>query len=76
MDIKELIEEVGIDNVGVQFLDTCATNFTYSEKRQTSKVTFETDQRFGMNGLDKLGIVVWLPREEAMAIAKRKRESR
>jgi hypothetical protein len=67
MNLKDLLEEVGIDNVGVQFLDHCATNFTWNEKRKTSKVTFETDQRFSMEGLDSVGIVVWLPREKALA---------
>jgi hypothetical protein len=66
MNIVELINEVGIPNIGVQFLDQCATDLRWSEKAGT-KITFGSDQTLTHEGTDMLGIVVWLPRDATNA---------
>lgn len=70
MNIAELITAVGADTVQFQNLDQCAIDLKYSAK-SGSKITFGTEQPIGLNGTDKLGLVVWLDRKAvADAIAK------
>jgi len=70
MKMSELILAIGDDNVGVQFLDQCASDLNYSAKRGTT-VTFGTDQPVDLKGTKKLGIVLWLDRDlVAAAISK------
>lgn len=66
MKLSELIAAVGDDVVQFQNLDHCATDLNYSAK-SGSKITFGTEQVIGLNGTERLGLVVWLPRD---AVAK------
>jgi hypothetical protein len=74
MNIIDLINGVGVDNVKVQFLDIATDTVNWTAKKGT-KVTFGTDVAINLadNKLEMLGVVVWLPREEAMALAKKDR---
>ncbi len=63
MKLSELIAEVGDDNVGLQILDECLSNLTYSEKKG-NKFTFVTDQPFDANGTEKMGLVPWIDRDK------------
>jgi hypothetical protein len=75
MNIIELIESVGVDNTKVQFLDQCADSMNWSAKNNVTKITFGSDVGLNLadNKTNMLGVVVWLPREEAMAAAKKSR---
>lgn len=68
MKLSELIAAIGDERVGVQNLDQCADSLDWSAKRGVTKVTFGTEQTLTPNGpgngLPKLGLVVWLPRDE------------
>lgn len=69
MNIAELITECGVDKVGVQYLDQCAD--TLNMNGATTRITFGTEQPLTPNGTDKLGIVVWIDRQDvADALAK------
>lgn len=73
MNAAELINAVGIDNVKVQFLDTCASDLNWSAKSGSTKIRFETDVALTPDGTELLGMVVWLPRDgvsKAMAAAR------
>lgn len=67
MNLSDLIRTIGDDKVGLQNLDQCATNFDYNIKRGT-KITFGTDQPLTPNGMEKLGMVIWLDRAAVKAI--------
>ncbi len=72
MKLSELILEIGDENIQIQNLDTCADTLDWSAKKGT-KVTFGTEVRLNADGLDKLGMVVWLDRPAvASALAKSK----
>lgn len=72
MNICELIEEVGVDTVGVQYIDKCADALNYDAKRGT-RITFGTEEPLNLQGTERLGIVVWLDRKAvAAAVAKAK----
>jgi hypothetical protein len=75
MNINELIEAVGVDNVKVQFLDQCADSINWTAKNNVTKITFGSDVGINLedNKTNMLGVVVWLPREEAMAAANKAR---
>ena len=74
ISLSELICTVGEDNVQFQNLDTCAISLDYSAKTGT-KITFGTEQKLTPNGTEKLGLVVWLPREAVKAaVAQLKQE--
>jgi hypothetical protein len=75
MNIIELIESVGVDNTKVQFLDTCTDNMNWSAKNNVTKITFGSDVGINLadNKTEMMGVVVWLPREEAMTAAKKAR---
>ena len=62
MKMSELILAVGDDNVQFQNLDNCATSLNYSAKSGT-KITFGTEQPLTPDGTERLGLVVWLPRD-------------
>jgi hypothetical protein len=62
MRLSELIAAVGDDVVQFQNLDQCATDLNYTAKSGT-KITFGTDQKIDFNGTDRLGLVLWLPRD-------------
>lgn len=64
--MSELIARYGDDNVQFQNLDTCATSLNMS--KNGTKITFGTEQRIGLNGTDRLGLVLWFDREKIAAI--------
>ncbi len=70
--MSELIASYGDDNVQFQNLDTCATSLNMNGG--ITKITFGTEQRLGLNGTDKLGLVLWFDRKkvaEIMAVLKK-----
>lgn len=67
MKLSELIATIGDDVVQFQNLDESATDLNYSAK-SGSKITFGTHQRIGLDGTEKLGLVLWLPRDAVKAI--------
>ena len=66
MKLSELIAVYGDDKVEFQNLDQCATSLNMGKQHTT--ITFGTQQRLGLNGTEKLGLVVWLDRERVKAI--------
>lgn len=66
MNICELIEAVGVDQVGIQFLDRCADSLNFHAKRGT-QITFGTEEPLNLQGTERLGIVVWLDRKAVVA---------
>lgn len=70
MNICELIEAVGVDQVGIQFLDRCADSLNFHAKHGT-RITFGTEEPLNLQGTERFGIVVWLDRK-AVAAAQAK----
>lgn len=66
MKLSQLILAVGDDNVKFQNLDQCASDLNYSAKSGT-KITFGTDVPIDLEGLTKLGLVLWFDREAVRA---------
>jgi hypothetical protein len=64
--MSELILAVGDDKVEMQNLDQCATSLDYNIKKGT-KITFGTEMAITFNGTEKLGLVIWLPRDAVKA---------
>lgn len=60
--LSQLIAAVGDDNVRLQNLDTCAISLDWSIKKGL-RVTFGTEETLTPEGTEKLGLVVWLPRD-------------
>jgi len=74
MKLSELILAVGDENVAIQNLDVCADTLDYNVKSGT-KIRFGTEVAMTMEGTEKLGLVVWLPRDKVKAaLATQKRE--
>lgn len=51
-----------LESFEVQYIDECAVNF--NRKKDYNEITFGTTADFGFDGTKKLGIVVWVDREE------------
>lgn len=66
LKLSELIAAYGDDKVQFQNLDQCADRLDM--KGTNTKITFGTEQRLGLNGTEKLGLVVWLDRERVKEI--------
>lgn len=69
MNVCELIEACGVENVQVQFLDSCADSIDWSAKSGT-KIKFGTEiglHRDPTIGTEKLGMIVWLDRDAVKA---------
>ncbi len=62
MKLSELIVAIGDENIAIQPLDECATNFVRAKDH--TKITFCTKERFDFKGTVKFGFVVWLNRDE------------
>jgi hypothetical protein len=63
------------DDVELQILNPAVTSLQKGKKPAPhTKVTFATDVGFDMKGLDKVGIVVWITRQQATELAKKERE--
>ncbi len=65
MNLGDLINAVG-DNVQFQMLDQCADRMNMN--KGVTKVTFGTEQPLGLNGFERMGIVVWLDRAQVKEI--------
>lgn len=71
MKLSEMLAAYGDEKVELQNLDECADSMNMN--KGITKITFGTPQPITMNGMEKLGIVVWLDREriaEIIASAK------
>lgn len=66
MKLSELIAEYGDERVQFQALDSCLINAQMHGS--TISITFGTEQPLGIDGPIKLGIIVWLDRDEAKKI--------
>ena len=66
MKLSELISAYGDDKVQFQNLDQCAKSMNMNGG--TTTVTFGTEQRVRFEGMEKLGLVVWLDRERVAEI--------
>lgn len=66
MNLSELIAKYGDDKVQFQNLDQCADAMNMAKGK--TKITFGTEQPFGLEGTQKLGLVVWLDRERVKEI--------
>ena len=73
LPLSKLIAEYGDDKVQLQNLDVCAATLDYHHKRGTT-VTFGTDAKIGPNGMEKLGLIVWLDRERVKEIVAASKE--
>lgn len=69
MGMVELLSKVGNDNIRFQNLDTCAISLNYDYKKG-SKITFGTDELITLDGTERIGLVLWLPREKVMEAIK------
>ena len=63
MKLSELIKRCGDDKVEFQNLDSCLISLDFNAKRD-SKITFGTSMSADLDGTTKLGLVVWLDRED------------
>jgi hypothetical protein len=65
VNISELVQQVGLENIRVQYIDESMTDIS-TNKRSVSKVTFETNALSATEvaiGLPKMcGLVLWIPR--------------
>jgi hypothetical protein len=66
MKLSELIAKYGDDAVQFQDLDHCAKDLNMNKGK--TFITFGTEQPIGLNGTDKLGLVVWLDRAKVKEI--------
>jgi len=67
MNLSELIAAYGDDKVQFQNLDQCGKTLDYHHKKGTT-ITFGTEETIGPNGMEKLGLVVWLDRKRVAEI--------
>jgi hypothetical protein len=76
LSLSQLIVACSDDKVQFQNLDQCTTSIDYTAKSGW-KITFGTEMPIGMGtGTEKLGLVVWLDREQVKAaISKAKASS-
>ena len=73
LKLSELILAIGDDNLQVQNLDNCADSLDFNIKRGTNKITFGTEMAITPTGTEKMGLVVWLPREAVKAALAKSR---
>lgn len=66
MNLSELIAKYGDDKVTFQRLDDCATDLDMN--KNGTRISFVTPERIGLNGTEKMGLVVWLDRKQVAAI--------
>lgn len=62
MNLSELVLAIGDDNIGIQNLDHCVTSL--SQTKKCTKITFGSQQSFSIDGTDKLGLILWLDRQQ------------
>lgn len=66
MNLSELIAKYGDENVSFQRVDDCVTDMNMT--RNGTRASFVTPERIGLDGFDKMGLIVWLDREKVKAI--------
>ena len=66
MNLSELIAKYGDDKVSFQKLDDCVD--TMNMTKNGTKATFVTPERLNLDGFEKLGLIVWLDRDQVAAI--------
>jgi hypothetical protein len=72
LKLSELILAIGDDNVELQNLDHAADTLDWTAKKGT-KITFGTTMAINAGGTEKMGLVIWLPRDKVeAALAKSK----
>lgn len=74
LPLSELIAKIGDANIRAQPLDMCATHLSLG-KGGVTKVTFGTEVPFGLNGLEKFGLVLWIDRAQIEVINSELRAS-
>lgn len=73
MKLSELLAAYGDDNIQFQNLDQSATSLNM--RGHTTTITFGTDQPLRHDGMEKLGLVIWLDRERVKEIIAPKEPS-
>lgn len=72
LGMVELITAIGDANIRMQNLDTSSISLDWSAKKGT-KITFGTDMALTTDGTERLGLVLWVPRDlVAKILADRK----
>lgn len=66
MRLSELIASYGDDKVQFQNLDECTESLNMN--KGVTKVTFGTNQPINLDGIDKLGLVIWFDRKRVAEI--------
>ena len=66
MKLSELIATVGDEVVQFQMLDDAAITLDWTAKKGTT-ITFGTPMQLTPEGTERMGIVVWLPRDAVKA---------
>lgn len=75
VSMTALLTAIGDDGIGFQNLDHSTIKADWSAKTG-SKITFGTDQALTPEGTQKLGLVIWLDREQvAETMARLKAEA-
>lgn len=65
--MTELISKIGDENIKFQNLDSCSISLNYDHKKG-SKITFGTDELITPDGTERLGLILWLPRDKVKEI--------
>lgn len=74
VSMTSLLNAIGDDGISFQNLDHSLINADWSAKK-VSKITFGTDQTVTLEGTEKLGLVLWLDRNQvAETMARLKAE--
>lgn len=75
VSMTALLNAIGDDGIGFQNLDHSTIKADWSAK-SGSKITFGTDQPLTPEGTEKLGLIIWLDREQvAEAMTRLKAEA-
>lgn len=63
MGLIQLLTDIGDENIKVQYIDECTSQYNYTAKRG-NKLTVHTDEEFDSRGMQRFGIVLWVDREK------------
>lgn len=75
--IIHFLDLAGEENLKVQFLTKCMTNIS-TNKKNVSKITFETEQMNASQALQDdapVAVIVWIPRQNYQQAAKEMNEN-
>lgn len=70
MKLSELITAYGDERIEMQNLDHCSISLDMDKKG--TKITFGTSVRLNLDGPEKLGLIIWLDRDEVARITSTK----